>query len=238
MALLGRLGGFKPVSPETQFPGRNMQTLTPYASSFQGQAFIAGFLSIVEAAYYLALVRNDGLPAKHTGWPRILAFVFAGLLSAATITCFGFYMSVFALETSPYTGNTSLSWVAQIMFDIMDWAFLLCSLVLLGITIALLVKTRSMAHLRSAARLLLVATIIFTVPFLWRLIFFLYRLLARFGNSISYYDTWMSLLVFGGYVSWLPFVACLFVLHRLRSRQVGMPAEKDQNGPRSSRESA
>ncbi|KAH6682295.1 hypothetical protein F5X68DRAFT_211458 [Plectosphaerella plurivora] len=184
-------------------------------------ASLAMSLSLVEAAYWLASVRNNGLPVRNSGWSRILAYVVTAILFCLTIVLLGLYMNRYFSST--YYDEFKFYNTITIIGLTWQSTMAAISIALVGISIALLVKTRRDAvHLSSAAKLYLIATVLFMFPFVWNFISIGIRFAIISNDHYSTFTSINWLGVVSSIISWGCHVACFYMQLRLRKLKIGV----------------
>lgn len=179
---------------------------------FHRHGVIALFLSLADAAHWLAALRNNGVPVRNSGWARILAYVVAGILSVFTFTLFGMWVDSFYMYgvRNAY-GTMSLSIISLTNQSMLS----AIGITMIGLAIALRVKTRDNAILVSASKHLLAASVLFLVPFLWVILTVIIQMTVLKWDATRWVHTVSTFLY------WLPLTACLFTLNLLRARCIG-----------------
>lgn len=172
---------------------------------------IALFLSLADAAHWLAALRNNGVPVRNSGWARILAYVVAGILSVFTFTVFGMRVDSYLYGVRNAYGIMDLFIITMTLQSMLS----AIGITMIGLGIALRVKTRDNAILVSASKHLLAASVLFLVPFLW------FILAVIIQMSVLNWDATRWVFTVSVFLDWLLLTACLFTLNLLRARCIG-----------------
>ncbi|KAH7359371.1 hypothetical protein B0T11DRAFT_114632 [Plectosphaerella cucumerina] len=192
--------------------GSELRLASRVGTVLQSHGVVALFLSLADAAHWLAALRNNGVPVRNSGWARILAYVVAGTLSVFTFAVFGLWVdSFYRYGISNAYGDMYLSIISLTIQSMLS----AIGITMIGLGIALRFKTRDNAILVSASKHLLAASVLFLVPFLWVILTYIIQM-----TVMNWYNTrWVfTVQVF---LYWLPLTACLFTLNLLRARCIG-----------------